>query len=128
MSSSISYKGTRWFKCDLHLHTTASLCFQDRAITAQQWVDRAIEQGLNCVAVTDHNTGLGIDEIKAAAVGKPLTIFPGVEITCDSSKVHLLVLFDIDKGSVEVGDFLVKCNVERQMFGEQNANTIKSIF
>lgn len=128
MSSNISYKGTRWFKCDLHLHTTASLCFQDRAITAQQWVDRAIEQGLNCVAVTDHNTGLGIDEIKAAAVGKPLTIFPGVEITCDSSKVHLLVLFDTDKGSIEVGDFLVKCNVDRQMFGEQNANTIKSIF
>ena len=124
----IEYKGTLWFKCDLHLHTTASKCFQDRNVTAEQWVDRAIEQGLNCVAVTDHNTGEMIDAIKAAAAGKNLTVFPGVEITCDSSKVHLLVLFDTDKGSVEIGDFLVKCNVDRQMFGEQNANTIKSIF
>ena len=89
MSSNISCKGTRWFKCDLHLHTTASLCFQDREITAPLWVDRAIEQGLNCVAVTDHKTGLSIDEIKAAANGKELTVFPGVEITCDASKVHL---------------------------------------
>jgi ABC-type Mn2+/Zn2+ transport system ATPase subunit len=128
MASTIQYKGTRWFKCDLHLHTTASKCFQDRNVTAEQWVARAIEQRLNCVAVTDHNTGEMIDAIKAAAAGKNLTVFPGVEITCDSSKVHLLVLFNIDKGSVEVGDFLVKCNVEREMFGEQNANTIKSIF
>lgn len=76
MSSTIINKGIRWFKCDLHLHTTASLCFLDREVTAQQWVDRAIEQGLNCVAVTDHNTGLDIDEIKAAADGKELTVFP----------------------------------------------------
>ncbi|MBK8329355.1 MAG: PHP domain-containing protein [Bacteroidetes bacterium] len=75
MSSIISYKGTRWFKCDFHLHTTASLCFQDREVTAKQWVDRAIAQGLNCVAVTDHNTGFGIDDIKAAAVGTDLTVF-----------------------------------------------------
>ena len=124
----IKYKGTKWFKCDLHLHTPASKCFQDQGVTAAQWVEKAIEQGLDCVAVTDHNTGEMIEAIKAEAAGKNLTVFPGVEITCDSSKVHLLVLFDINKGSIEVGDFLVKCNVERQMFGEQNANTIKSIF
>lgn len=124
----IKYKGTKWFKCDLHLHTPASKCFQDQEVTAAQWVEKAIEQGLDCVAVTDHNTGEMIEAIKAEATGKNLTVFPGVEITCDSSKVHLLVLFDINKGSIEVGDFLVKCNVERQMFGVQNANTIKSIF
>ena len=55
---SVEYKGTRWFKCDFHLHTTASDCFQDKAITPDQWVDRAIEVGLNCVAITDHNTGV----------------------------------------------------------------------
>lgn len=125
---SIDYKGARWYKCDLHLHTPASKCFQDQTVTAEQWVERAIEQGLNCIAVTDHNTGEMIDEIKLAAQGKELIVFPGVEITCDTSKVHLLILFDKDKGSVEVGDFLVKSNVEREMFGEQNANTVKSIF
>lgn len=128
MSLNISYKGTRWFKCDLHLHTTASLCFQDREVTAQQWVDRAIEQGLNCVAVTDHNTGLGIDDIKAAADGKELMVFPGVEITCDASKIHLLILFDVTKTSADIRDFLVRADIKADDFGKQEAATIKSIF
>lgn len=124
----INFKGTRWFKCDLHLHTTASKCFQDQTVTADQWVQRAIEQGLNCVAVTDHNTGLGVDEIKTAAIGKDLIVFPGVEITCDPSKVHLLILFDVTKTSADIRDFLVRADIRAEDFGKQDAATIKSIF
>lgn len=124
----IPFKGTRWFKCDLHIHTSASLCFQDRNVTPDQWVKRALEQGLNCVAVTDHNTGLAIDEIKLAAANTSLTVFPGVEITCDTSKIHLLVLFDVDKTSADVRDFLVRCNIKADSFGKQDAFTSESIF
>lgn len=124
----IQYKGSRWYKCDLHLHSTASKCFEDKTVTAEQWVDRAIEQGLNCIAVTDHNTGSGIDDIINAAKGKNLTVFPGVEITCDSAKIHLLVLFDVDKTSQNVQDFLVRADIKREHFGFQNASTTKSIF
>jgi energy-coupling factor transporter ATP-binding protein EcfA2 len=124
----IQYKGTRWFKCDLHLHTTASKCFQDQAITAEEWVDRAIEQGLNCVAVTDHNTGASINDIKIAAQGKGLTIFPGVEITCDTSKIHILILFDTNKTTDDVNDFLIKCGIAREDFGKQDTYTSKNIF
>ena len=67
MKNHLEYKGTRWYKCDLHLHTIASNCFQDETVTPEQWVDRAIEQGLNCVAITDHNTGTSVDAIKEAA-------------------------------------------------------------
>ncbi len=74
MSNLIDYKSTRWFKCDLHLHTPASKCFQDRTVTPEQWVQRAIEKGLHFVAVTDHNTGDMIDAIKRAAEGKGLTV------------------------------------------------------
>lgn len=123
-----TYKGTRWFKCDLHLHTVASNCFQDRTITPEQWVNRALEQGLNCVAVTDHNSGNMIDDIKRAAEGKDLTVFPGTEITCDTSKVHLLILFDPSKGKDCINDFLVRSGVSREMFADQLANTTKSIF
>ena len=122
------FKGTRWYKCDLHLHTMASKCFADGKVTAEQWVARAIEQNLDCVAVTDHNTGNGIDTIVEAAKDTPLTVFPGVEITCDTSKIHLLILFDIDKSSEDVRDFLVKCDIKREAFGEQNANTSNNIF
>ncbi|MEM7656682.1 MAG: TrlF family AAA-like ATPase [Bacteroidota bacterium] len=123
-----SYVGTRWHKCDLHLHTPASLCFRDRdTVTAAQWVARCLEQGLSCVAVTDHNTGAWIDQIKAAAADTELTIFPGVEITCSDAKVHLLILFDIDKGTTEVNDFLIRAGIDRDKFGKQDAHSAKSI-
>lgn len=60
-------RGNRWYKCDLHIHTIASQCFRDRSVTAEQWVNRCIEQGLDCVAITDHNTGNSIDEYKKVA-------------------------------------------------------------
>lgn len=127
MSTSITYKGTRWFKCDLHLHTPASKCFQDQTVTAEQWVQRAIAQGLNCVAVTDHNTGNMIDSIKVAAAGTGLSVFPGVEITCDTSKVHLLILFDTTKTTNDINDFLIGCGIRREMFAEQSASTTQTI-
>jgi predicted metal-dependent phosphoesterase TrpH len=121
MKEHLEYKGTRWYKCDLHLHTIASKCFQDETVTPEQWVDRAIEQGLNCVAVTDHNTGTSIDAIKEAAKDKNLNVFPGVEITCDSAKVHLLILFDVTKTSADISDFLVRADIKRDDFGKQKA-------
>jgi len=121
------FKGTRWYKCDLHLHTKASKCFNEN-ISPKQWIDRVIEQGLDCIAVTDHNTSFGIDDIIKEAKDTQLTIFPGVEITCDTSKCHLLVLFNIDKTSEDVRDFLIKCHIERKVFGQQAAHTSKSIF
>jgi len=123
----IEYKGTRWFKCDFHLHTTASQCFQDKTVTAEQWVDRAIEQGLDCVAITDHNTNAGIDDIKLEADRKELIVFPAVEITCSDSKVHLLILFDLDKTSNDIRDFLVRANIRADEFGKEEAISNKSI-
>jgi ABC-type cobalamin/Fe3+-siderophores transport system ATPase subunit len=128
MSSPIQYKGTRWFKCDLHLHTTASKCFEDESVTPEQWVNKVLEQGLDCVAVTDHNTGEMIDAIKTAASGTGLTVFPGVEITCDTSKVHLLVIFDITKTTNDINDFLILCGISRDKFAEPTASTQQTIF
>lgn len=123
----LKFSGTRWHKCDLHLHTIASDCFEDKTVTAEAWIEKAITEGLNCVAITDHNTGAGIDAIIEAAKDTNLTIFPGVEITCDTSKIHLLVLFDVDKTSTNVEDFLLICDIKRENFGKQDAHTSKSI-
>ncbi|WP_339875353.1 TrlF family AAA-like ATPase [uncultured Algoriphagus sp.] len=128
MQNDILFKGARWYKCDLHLHTTSSLCFLDKTVTAKQWVDRAIEQGLDCVAVTDHNSSLGISSIQDAARGTKLVVFPGVEITCDTSKIHLLILFDPSKGEEDVKSFLSKCDIEYTQYGQQDATTTKSVF
>lgn len=124
----VDFRGSKWYKCDLHLHTTASSCFADGDVTPEQWVAEAIEKGLHCVAVTDHNTPLGIKAIQEAAKNKPLTVFPGVEITCSDSKIHLLILFDPSKGEEEVKSFLSKCDIEHTLYGDQKAITIKSVF
>jgi predicted metal-dependent phosphoesterase TrpH len=118
-----TFVGTRWYKCDLHLHTPASLCFKDRdTITPEQWVQEAIDKGLHCVAVTDHNTAEWVDKIKLAAQNTPLTVFPGVELTCSDSKVHLLILFDINCSTQNVEDFLIKAEIDRTHFGLQTAH------
>ncbi|WP_180235047.1 TrlF family AAA-like ATPase [Bacillus cereus] len=120
-------KGARWYKADLHLHTPESKCFIDKEVTAAQWVERCIEQGLDCVAVTDHNTGGYIDEIKNAANGTGLTVFPGVEVTCSDSKVHMLILFDTDKGTKDVNHFLARLKLDINMFGQQDAKVTMGV-
>lgn len=124
--SKIDFNGGRWLKCDFHLHTPASLCFMDRSITAEEWVDRCLEQALDCVAVTDHNTGEWIDKINPVAEQKGLIVFPGVEITCDTAKVHLLILFDRDKGTTYVEDFLIECGISRSEFAQTTACSPKT--
>lgn len=123
----IEYKGSKWFKCDLHLHTPASKCFKDKTITPEQWVAAAIEAGLDCVAVTDHNCGAWIDRIKSVADAAGIIVFPGVEITCDTSKIHLLVLFEKSATTQIVEDFLIGCGVSRESFADSNAHSTDSV-
>lgn len=122
----MEYRGSRWYKCDLHLHTPASECFEDKSVTPEQWVQACRDAELQCVAVTDHNTGAWIDSIKAAAEGTGLIVFPGVEITCDTSKIHMLILFDRDKTTEYVNDFLIQCGIERSTFASSGAHSPKT--
>lgn len=121
------FKGLRWYKCDLHLHTTASECFRDKTVTAEQWVQKCLDEGLQCVAVTDHNTGDGIDEIKVAAEGK-IVVFPGVEVTCGDSKQHVLILFDPSKNSSYVNEFLTYIKIFEEDRAKESTSTNLSIF
>lgn len=123
----IDIKGARWYKTDLHLHTMESQCFEDKTVTAEQWVQECLNKGLQCVAVTDHNTGNCIDAIKSAANGTGLTVFPGVEITCGEAKAHVLVIFDKDKGTQEVNSFLSRLRLEPSEFGKQDAKVRMSV-
>lgn len=113
--------GLKWYKCDFHLHTNASPCFQDSEKDLEKWMEEVENKKLDCIAVTDHNTGKNIDIIKNIAKQKGITVFPGVEITCGDAKVHLLVIFDVDRGTQHIEDFLIKCKINRDEFGVENA-------
>ena len=64
-------------KYDLHTHTTAS----DGLLSPTELVLRAVEQGVEMLAITDHDTVAGIAEAKKAAENQPIRLISGVEIS-----------------------------------------------
>ncbi len=54
----------KWYKADLHLHTPASHDYEEPGISYLDWLRRVVEQGLEMVAITDHNTVAGISAIR----------------------------------------------------------------
>lgn len=141
MASDWNFPGSKWWKFDFHTHTPASDDYGRRDtsvknITPENWLRKAMESGLDCVAVTDHNSGGWIDTLKEAnrnlqkAVAKPkwyrkLVLFPGVEITvADSrSRVHLLALFDPDCDSQKITGVLGACGITAGHGDDQSTST-----
>jgi len=54
-------------RCDLHIHTMYS---PDSKTTPEQIISRCRETGIDCIAVTDHNTIAGAVELKRIATFK----------------------------------------------------------
>lgn len=75
---------------DLHTHSNKS----DGTFTPAQLVQYALEKKLSAIAITDHDSVLGIDEALQEAKGKDIEVIPGME--CSSSyqgkDIHILGL------------------------------------
>ena len=111
MSKSYEYPGSKWWKFDFHNHTPASLDYKgDKDITPRQWLQDYLDKGIQCIVVTDHNTGGWIDRLKEelaklkledAKAWGGVAIFPGMELSCNGG-VHLKVILDPEKGSADI--------------------------
>jgi predicted ATPase len=84
-------RGSEWRKWDLHVHTPAS----DGTGTPEEIVNKAIEQGLSVIAITDHHSVDYIDQVKAVAKDKDLTVISGIEFRSEygSKSVHFIAYF-----------------------------------
>lgn len=73
---------------DLHCHSTAS----DGLLTPSALVERACAQGVELLALTDHDTLEGLAEAHAAAAALGLTLVGGVELSCTwgGATIHVL--------------------------------------
>jgi hypothetical protein len=69
--------GRRWLAGDLHAHTMHS----DGAMTVPELARFAVGQGLDFIAITDHNTTSHHAELPAAAAAHRITLLPGQEVT-----------------------------------------------
>lgn len=121
--------GLRWYKCDFHLHTMASRCYKNKeADTINDWIEEVKNKGLNCIAVTDHNDYRKIDEIKKMGEENNIVVFPGVELSCDSSKIHILVLFDTYCDGNRVQEFLNRLKIFKENLGDSGYTAEGDIF
>jgi len=102
------FPGARWWKFDFHTHTPASNDYgkgpnraAESSVTPREWLLAWMRAGINCVAVTDHNSGEWIDLLSAAADELhadrvsddcQIVVFPAAEITSNSD-IHILTIF-----------------------------------
>lgn len=78
-------------KLDLHVHTTAS----DGLRSPNEVVEAAWAAGLDVIAITDHDTTVGVAEATEAARGRPIQVIPGIEVssTHEGREIHVLGYF-----------------------------------
>ena len=122
LSSEWPYPGARWWRFDFHAHTPASrdTCWaaSGPALSPEDWLLAYMRAGIDCVAVTDHNSGAWIDRLKDAYSAmreshqsspidgfRDLTLFPGVEISVQGG-FHLLAIFGLEATSSDIDTLL----------------------
>lgn len=76
---------------DLHVHSNAS----DGTYSPSQVADAAIAAGLSAIALTDHDTIDGVEEIISYTRDKDIEIIPGIELSCyyENREIHILGLY-----------------------------------
>lgn len=75
---------------DLHSHTWLS----DGALAPQALIQRALDNQVTHLAITDHDTTDALDHIEACPQPEQLTLIPGVEISClwEQREIHVVGL------------------------------------
>ncbi|WP_446011375.1 TrlF family AAA-like ATPase [Candidatus Electrothrix sp.] len=117
----MTWIGSKWWKFDFHNHTPASDDYgkgpdetQHKQISHKDWLLNYMRQGIDCVAVTDHNSGAWIDPLKQALQDlvseghpdyRPLYLFPGVETTVQGN-IHILAILDTNKDTSDINSLL----------------------
>ncbi|MCD8541949.1 MAG: PHP domain-containing protein [Gammaproteobacteria bacterium] len=77
-------------KIDLHTHSY----YSDGMLSPTELLRRAIAQKIDILALTDHDTLLGVEEIQQAAFNQPIRVIPGLEISCQwrEQTIHMIGL------------------------------------
>jgi predicted metal-dependent phosphoesterase TrpH len=102
-----------YLKGDFHMHTTAS----DGKLSPEILIQRAVNSGLDIIAVTDHDTIDAIDKCISEGEKNNIKVIPGVELTTvhNGESIHLLGYFIGDSyKNPEVKEFLCSIKNHRE--------------
>lgn len=138
-------RGSRWWKFDFHTHTPHStdtpwfpLAVSSTELTPVAWLQKFMEAGIDCVAVTDHNGGDWIDRLRSELeslsqrIGADIPswyrpdfkIYPGVELSVNSG-LHFLALFAPTETTDKINNLLALVGYTGQK-GNPDIRTDKS--
>jgi len=76
---------------DLHIHTALSPCAEEE-MTPPAVLAQAAANGLQMIAITDHNTAMNTVSFCEAAAGGAIFVVPGMEVQT-REEVHMVCLF-----------------------------------
>ncbi len=108
-------------KIDLHCHTTHS----DGLLSPAAVVERAVQRGVDVLALTDHDEISGLDEARETAAHWGLRLINGVEISVLWSSVTLhIVGLDIDHDHVPLVEGLADIRSGREQRAQQMAASL----
>ncbi len=73
---------------DLHIHTK----YSDGSFSPEEVLQRASEEGLCCIAITDHDSVSGVEEAIYAGKKRNIEVIPGVEVSAEEGgkEIHML--------------------------------------
>jgi 3',5'-nucleoside bisphosphate phosphatase len=98
---------------DLHTHTS----FSDGTDTPEALIDLAAQRGLKAMAITDHDTVLGLERAEKRARERCMGFLPGIELEIEffPGEFHLLGLglFELRDEFREKLDFVARKRAER---------------
>jgi hypothetical protein len=112
-------EGSVFRKVDLHVHTPKSVCFKDKSVLPEQIVDTAVDNGLEVIAITDHNTAAAVDDVVRAAKGKNLFVFPGIELS--TREGHVYAIFELATPLSTMEDLLDDVGIDGGRHGDATA-------
>lgn len=78
-------------KMDFHVHTTSS----DGTLSPKEVVQRAFENNVKYLAITDHDTLTGLNEAIEESFKYDITLIPGIELSTEynNESIHVLGFF-----------------------------------
>lgn len=97
----------RRFRADLHVHTCLSPC-GDLQMSPQKIIAQSQRQGVQILAICDHNSAENIPAVLKAAASSGIVVLPGLEI-CTSEEVHILSIFDNVRSATEMQELVYGC-------------------
>ncbi len=107
--------------CDLHIHSCLSPC-ADNENTPNNIIGMALVNGLDIIALTDHNSVANCRATVAVGAEQGVIVIPGMELTT-AEEIHVVCLFpDCDAAEAfggEIENRLMKIANRTDLFGNQ---------